>query len=76
MEARKVWNEQVDLPYKSGPGRNYASAWPSTVNPDRSASRKLTYKRNKNNGLRNINTSLFSGGNKRRNNTVNARKRR
>ena len=75
MEARKVWNEQVNLPYTGGPGRNYASAWPRTVDPDRKASRLLTNKRNKNNGLRNINTGLFSGGTKRRKNKRTMKKR-
>ena len=65
MEARKVWNQRVNLPFNDGPGRNFASAWPRTVDPNRKASRLLTYKRNTNNGLRNINTSLFSGGTKR-----------
>ena len=65
MEARKVWNERVNLPFEEGPGRNFASAWPRTVDPNRRASRRLTHKRNTNNGLRNINTSLFSGGSKR-----------
>jgi hypothetical protein len=62
MEARKVWNTQVNLPFNSGPGRNYAAHWPKTVAPNRPNSRRLTMKRNSNNGLRNIQSNLFKGG--------------
>ena len=39
MEARKVWNNRVGLPYTSGPGRNFAAGWPRTVAPNRTASK-------------------------------------
>jgi len=39
MEARRVWNNKVGLPYKSGPGLDYAAQWPLTVNPNRTTSR-------------------------------------
>ena len=46
MEARKVWNTYVNLPYNSGPGRNFAAEWPKTVAPNRTNSRRLTMKLN------------------------------
>jgi hypothetical protein len=40
MAARGAWNERVNLPFKSGPGRNFAAHWPETVAPNRPNSRK------------------------------------
>jgi len=49
MEARKVWNTYVNLPFMNGPGRNeYASYWPKTVAPNRPNSRMLTQKHTNN----------------------------
>jgi len=39
LEARKIWDLYVNLPFKGGPGTLYAKAWPTTVNPDRTYSR-------------------------------------
>jgi hypothetical protein len=40
MAARMAWNERVNLPFNSGPGRNFAAHWPKTVAPNRPNSRK------------------------------------
>jgi len=69
MEARKIWNTKVNLPFTSGPGRNYASQWPRTVAPNRYNSRKLTYARNINNGLSRIQPNLFSESRRKRSKT-------
>ena len=42
LEARKVWDLYVNLPFKSGPGMAYAKSWPKTINPDRTYSRIKT----------------------------------
>jgi hypothetical protein len=40
MAARMAWNERVNLPFNSGPGRNFAAHWPKTVAPNRPNTRK------------------------------------
>ena len=62
LAARGVLNTYVNLPFNSGPGRNFAAHWPKTVAPNRPNSRRLTLKRNSNNGLRRIQSNLFKGG--------------
>jgi hypothetical protein len=47
MEARKVWNTHINLPFVSGPGKNFAKSWPEVVAPNRASSRRLTQLRNK-----------------------------
>jgi hypothetical protein len=49
MEARRVWNDRVGLPFTGGPGRSqrnleysYLLHWPRTVNPNRTTSRART----------------------------------
>lgn len=58
MEARKVWNTYVNLPFMNGPGRNeYASYWPKTVAPNRPNSRMLTQKHANNRAMAKSRTS-------------------
>jgi hypothetical protein len=66
MEARKVWNTHTNLPFVSGPGKNFAKSWPEVVAPNRDSSRRLTNLLSKNTHLRHVNTSLFKGGHKTR----------
>ena len=35
MEARRVWDERVNLPFKYGPGSLFAQYYPKTVDPER-----------------------------------------
>jgi len=40
MEARKVWDKRVNLPFQNGPGvEHFTPFWPKTKNPERRESR-------------------------------------
>lgn len=39
MEARRVWDERVNLPFKYGPGSLFSEYYPKTVDPERTTSR-------------------------------------
>ena len=70
MEARKVWDERVGLPFNYGPGYAIAEHYPKTVDPERKASRKwLEEERTlREHPLDRVNASLFEGGKRTRKN--------
>ena len=62
MEARKVWNKRVNLPFKYGPGSLFAKYYPATVDPERSTSRRVKSYENKNDYPFNVSRFNPDGG--------------